>query len=67
MICFQTQNVIQNQIRLFYAIVNVHYVNVKPLSFEVLALLTQLNNNNLFLDVNRKPSTHSIEGKIIAK
>ena len=55
-----------NQISLFNAIVIVHYVNVKPLIFDVICLLNTAENKKLnSFNVNRKPSTHCIEDKRI--
>ena len=39
-ICFQKTEGQTNQIRLFYAFVNVHYVNVKPSIFDVIGRLS---------------------------
>ena len=40
-ICFRTKKGSQIQIRLFDAFVNVHYVNLKPLSFDVIGLFAK--------------------------
>ena len=45
-ICFQKQNGRQIQIRLIYAFVNGHYVDVTSLIFDVIGCLNTTNNQN---------------------